>query len=429
MDLIDALATGEFERLIGTPEGDWLDFKTSPYQLDTPQGKWELAKDAAAFANKGGGYIVIGVEAARQINAVAETAVQIRRVNKSVVNPDRYRGVLDSWVYPPLRNVQLRWFPPEGTEATGIFVVEVPAQDDQDKYFVVRKMVDDAGAESGAVGIPVRDGDRVTWLPAERIHHLIHAGRRLAPPRPAAPPHARIDLERRAEERIQHLERLGDEWGELPIYVLQAFPPPNGQLSDLYEPEGLLGTLSVPRGLRSSGFNWRTGVEPEVIEGTLLYRRLERALWLDPDGLLTAATLVTRDSLGWAINDRRPPAAPLRVNAIVLVEMTLEFFRLVHNELKPRAGEGQWSFLIRCKRFQQGRVVLSPGWRERGLGLEEPRPASSDDWTRRLNSEDSPQRDAFLALSRIYALWGLGESAIPFTTEQGQISEAAILAP
>lgn len=426
MDLIDALATGQFDRLIDTSESHWLDFKLAPYPLDSPKGKWELVKDVTAFANKEGGYILIGIETERHVNAVVETALRLRPVSKASVNPDQYRSVIDSWVYPQIRNVQLRWFPPAPAEAMGIFVIEISGQDDQDKYFVLRKMVDDSGAESGAIGIPIRDGDRVAWLPAERVHHLIQAGRRGPATRPHISPEPSPDLGRRPEERVSQLERLED-WTALPLYALQALPPAGGpeQLPELYEREGLLGTLSMPRGLRSSGFGWRTGIEPEVVEGSLLCRRLGRALWLDPDGFLTAATIVTRDTLGWAINDRRPADAPLRINSIALIEMTLEFFRFVHQELKPRAGEGSWRFFVRCRRFQSGRVVLSPGWSERGLGLEQPKEASSDEWTKRFGSEQDPARDAFLALSKVYGLFGLGESVIPFTVD-GRVSEETV---
>lgn len=427
MDLIDALARDEFDQLLDTPESEWLDFKLAPYQLATPKGKWELAKDVAAFANKEGGYIVIGIETERHVNAVVETAVAVRPTAKAVVDPNQYRSVIDAWVYPQARKVQLKWFPQDPAEADGLFVIEVPPQQETDKFFILRRMLDEAQTETGAIGIPIRDGDRVAWLPAERIHHLITIGRHPPPARPHLPPEAQVDLRRRAEQRVSLLEEMED-WTDLPLYVLQALPPPAGpeQLPDLYEREGLWGALSYPQGLRSSGFGWRTGVDPEVLDGSLLCRRLGRAVWLDADGLLTAATVVNRDTLGWAINDRRAPDAPLRVNAIALVEMTFEFFRFVHNQLKARAGADGWSFVVRCKRFRSGSVVLSPGWRDRGIGLEEPRQASSDDWTKHFDTEQTPQRDAFVALSRVYALWGLGESAIPFAVD-GLVPDEAIL--
>lgn len=427
MDLIDALARSEFDRLLGTPESQWLDFKLAPYQLESPRGKWELGKDVAAFANKRGGYIVIGIETQRHENSVEETAVDVRPTAKALVDPNRYRSVIDTWVYPQVRNLQLKWFPPNPSEENGLFVIEVPPQEEDDKFFILRKMVDDAGTESGAIGIPIRDGDRVVWLPAERIHHLIKMGTHPTPGPSVRPGEVHEDLQQRADQRIDQLEEMED-WSQQPTFALQALPPPGApeQIRDLYEPEGLWGALSRPRGLRSSGFGWRTGVEPEVLNGSLLCRGIDRALWLDADGLLTAATIVNRETLGWAINDRRPPDSPIRINAITLVEMTFEFFRFVRNELTPRLGQGQWTFVVRCRRLRSGRVLLSPGWSDRGLGLEEPRQASSDDWTKRFESEGSPQRDTFLALSRVYGLWGLGESTIPFASE-GRVPDEAIL--
>jgi hypothetical protein len=50
-ELLTVLATGDFSRLEGVSEGAAIDFKGEPYQLDDEYGKFELAKDVAAFAN------------------------------------------------------------------------------------------------------------------------------------------------------------------------------------------------------------------------------------------------------------------------------------------------------------------------------------------------------------------------------------------
>ncbi|MFD3538420.1 RNA-binding domain-containing protein [Streptomyces sp. NPDC058662] len=47
--------------LLGLCETQWLDVKGGPYQLANPRSVEELAKDVAAFANGGGGLIVIGI--------------------------------------------------------------------------------------------------------------------------------------------------------------------------------------------------------------------------------------------------------------------------------------------------------------------------------------------------------------------------------
>lgn len=51
--IVDALAQGQVDRLIGNDESEQVDFKLAPYLLDTDERRWELAKDVAAFANRG----------------------------------------------------------------------------------------------------------------------------------------------------------------------------------------------------------------------------------------------------------------------------------------------------------------------------------------------------------------------------------------
>jgi hypothetical protein len=51
-ELVEILITGEVERLLGTPESIWLDFKRDPYELGTAKGKWECLKDVVALANE-----------------------------------------------------------------------------------------------------------------------------------------------------------------------------------------------------------------------------------------------------------------------------------------------------------------------------------------------------------------------------------------
>ncbi|MFI9604767.1 helix-turn-helix domain-containing protein [Streptomyces sp. NPDC052043] len=64
------LAAQQPEAILGTPESQWVDFKSvgpkGPYDLSTEKGKFELAKDVAAFANASGGLLVCGFRAKRR---------------------------------------------------------------------------------------------------------------------------------------------------------------------------------------------------------------------------------------------------------------------------------------------------------------------------------------------------------------------------
>ncbi|HMG42732.1 MAG TPA: ATP-binding protein [Acidimicrobiales bacterium] len=58
---IDAITEADLERLVGAPETEWFDAKRDPYGNSDAQ-KRELASDVAAFANRQGGLIIVGLE-------------------------------------------------------------------------------------------------------------------------------------------------------------------------------------------------------------------------------------------------------------------------------------------------------------------------------------------------------------------------------
>lgn len=60
------LLTGQLARFVGLPESAWLDVKSGPYRLDNPGSAAELAKDVAAFANGGGGLLLVGFSTRRE---------------------------------------------------------------------------------------------------------------------------------------------------------------------------------------------------------------------------------------------------------------------------------------------------------------------------------------------------------------------------
>lgn len=425
MELLRALSTGSVDELIGTAESDWLEFKSACYQLDKPKEKWELAKDVAAFANRQGGFIVIGVRTERHQHEVVDAVVSHSRVPKRLVDADAYRKIIGSWIYPRVRDVGFQWFPPEITEETGLLAINVRAQSEDDKPFVVRKMLNEEEKETGALGVPFREGAETDWMSAERAHHLMKSAIPPVPTGPTPPPtETREALTSRADERIADVEQL-QGWEETPVYLLQALPPASGgMIEGFFDEGGPAAALGDPPSVRSTGFNLRMGGEREVVEGGVVYRRRSRLVWLDPDGLFTVAGEGTREFLGWAINDRRSEDI-LRVNSIGLVEFTFEFFRFVHQQLAPRAS-GTWNYRVICRGFQQGRLALAAGT-PASLGIWFDAPvASSDDWVQPVEASGDPGRDALRALTQVYALFGLGSEVIPFS-EQGAISEQAIL--
>ncbi len=180
--------------------------------------------------------------------------------------------------------------------------------------------------------------------------------------------------------------------------------------------------------MRQAGFAGRWRHRPEAFEGGWITRSDDGLTWLDPDGLLTQAVLVSEDSpLGWYYNQHREQGDPLILHPTAIVEITLEFFRLLYLLIKPLAGTGRWQHHVCCRRFRSHQVNL--GEQESGLpaAIAGRQLASSDDWTKQFEEHGDPHRDAFEALARFYALFGLSSESVPLV-DAGAVSESALVA-
>lgn len=73
--VIEIFDSGTFDALEGVVEDGRIDFKGQPYDLSSEYGKFELAKDVAAFANGShDAIIVVGVETEQPTNSPFEIA-------------------------------------------------------------------------------------------------------------------------------------------------------------------------------------------------------------------------------------------------------------------------------------------------------------------------------------------------------------------
>ena len=57
--VVDLMRGGRIDALVGQKESSWIDFKRDGYPSKTDEGKLELAKDVASFANTSGGLIIM----------------------------------------------------------------------------------------------------------------------------------------------------------------------------------------------------------------------------------------------------------------------------------------------------------------------------------------------------------------------------------
>lgn len=173
-DLKSALAALDAQNpllLLGLRETQWLDAKGGPYQLADPRSVEELAKDVAAFANGGGGLIVIGI--ATRLEHDEEVLDHIVEVGPGTVNLDQIRKLIRQWITPAPRRVRVGW---SGGDGERVVFIDIPAQA-VDTLFVVPPPVGKHGSPpTDTVAVPVRDGDGTRWLQRTEIQQLLSAG-------------------------------------------------------------------------------------------------------------------------------------------------------------------------------------------------------------------------------------------------------------
>lgn len=132
-----------YDSLIGLQEDAWLEAKGgTPYDFSVPVGRYELAKDVAAFANGTGGIVVVGLTTTRHANTQTDEITAYDLCPQTAFNPAQYASLIGEYVHPPIEGLAVYWVPvnPEGTHGLGI--IEVPPQNPDRQYFLIANAVD-----------------------------------------------------------------------------------------------------------------------------------------------------------------------------------------------------------------------------------------------------------------------------------------------
>ncbi|MFK0156474.1 helix-turn-helix domain-containing protein [Streptomyces sp. NPDC090493] len=419
-EVVSALAQSRPDDLKGTAENGWLDFKTTPYAVHTEKGKFELAKDVAAFANAQGGLLVCGARTVALTTEAKDVVEELTPFPKELAKIQNCRDVIQEYVLPPV-TTNFTWYDAPAKEGCGYLIIEVEPLHEQARYAMVRKMLSDKDKFTEGWSIPVRHGDQTVFLHPNEIYYLINTtqqsrtGARAAPVAIASttPTLSPADLAAGRRE----LEELLD-WQDTPVLYWQSTPSrvPDGFLEQLHRPDGIRHHLINQESLRGEqGFNFMFAyVPPKAYEGGLLLSDSRRALWVRADGSVIAGAVATGDLLCWAMNQQGDSA---RLNVIALSEANLEYFRWVDRFLLP-VVDGQWEHRVTAKRFTgEEPRLLAPGANPVFPMIGMQNQASSADWDRAWLAAGDPEVDAFQALSQIYALFGLAASQNPFTTD------------
>jgi len=224
---------------------------------------------------------------------------------------------------------------------------------------------------------------------------------------------------------VDHTERYMG-WQDSAIYALAAAPRQTPDRIPNFYGGTLREAFEAPEGLRHAGFGigWRQDARLE--DGSLVASDSDfRVRQLDPDGFFVVAARAEESFLGRVGPHPTGEPRSLKINTTVLVEFTYEFCRF-QNAVLQGAVEGSWDLALTVRGAQSRTWGLQLGPRNTMIESDYS-PASSDAWLRTIPSTNNPESDAFELLARFYDLFGLPESAIPFTSDR-KIDRSALIA-
>jgi hypothetical protein len=174
--VVDLVAGGRADLLIGQPEGPWLDVKSAHYDLATPKGKISLAQAVSRFANaEEGGIVVVGM-GTKKIPG-GELIDSIKPVPVDTATIRRYRQAIESCLFPFPVGLEIRRI--ETSPGEGLVLVSLPPQEEELKPFLVHGAIVGDRVEGAYISIVRRSGEDSIPITAAQIHSTLAAGRAL----------------------------------------------------------------------------------------------------------------------------------------------------------------------------------------------------------------------------------------------------------
>jgi len=167
---------GNFNFLIKKIENDFFDCKSQIYDLGNSHSKRELAKDVSSFANLNGGYILIGPKTEKSETHFGEEVKEISFINRILIDTEQYNSVINDWIFPKVDGVEIKWITIKEGEK-GILIIKVPPQKENQKPFLIKKIIDENGKNSEIIfGYSKRKQDKSESLTIENIHRIVRDG-------------------------------------------------------------------------------------------------------------------------------------------------------------------------------------------------------------------------------------------------------------
>lgn len=170
---------GKAHLMAGLSEDEWLDVKSSPYQINAQEpactrSKIELAQDVARFANGDcDAILVIGFREKKE--GKTTRLANLTPVPLSDVDPDQYRAVIDGRIIPPVDGLLVERI--DMGNGQGVLMISVPPQPREMQPYLVHGAVAGDKIEGDFFSIVRRRGEASITTTAAQIHAYIVAGK------------------------------------------------------------------------------------------------------------------------------------------------------------------------------------------------------------------------------------------------------------
>lgn len=443
------LESGDLDQLVGVIENYQVECKKAPYHLVEESHKREFAKDVSGLANASGGLILLGAETIKDPTHSGDEISTIHLFRQERVDQGRYMDVLQSWVYPTLKNVVIKWFKSINDPQEGIVAIDVPLQPETQRPFLITKTAE-VNSKSGKVkmsevlfGYAERRRDETPPTSVQEIQARLKDGlhfsslneqlesiqetlQSLQISRQSFPTSSPYDL---LDERIglvlSELE-LGES---APTYILAAAPKETVEIPGLFASKDteIVRILQRVHALRPSGFNIDTRGRAARIVGGNRRRSLEpkdATLNLWRGGMLIFAEDAVR-SVCW--QPVKKIGTPLRINQLAMIETVFlfaEMSRLVFKDTCPQPSEILYRLEFRNITVSGTPCGLVPGvpgddnWRF-GHDIHRAPDSKVRADVRWPSSTIDAGRVAYRLACSVYEQFGMEHDMVPYTEKAG----------
>lgn len=434
-ELESIIEDGNFTRIKGECESAFFDCKREIYNLKRNSSKFELAKDVSAFANAGGGYILIGIETKKSGTSHCDKIVDIHPLEQNLCDPKQYLDVIAKWIYPKPKDIQAKWYPTKESSNKGIFVIKIPLQSRIQKPFLISRTVQESEKLCEVLfGYCERKHESNDPKSVVELHQILRDG---------------LNYSDNLDSRLQSIELALDKFVESspPVksenfkidekinevlhtegmnlkraMILTAYPDYPVNLKTLFssDPQSLKSKLEHPPKIRERGFGLRTLDRARIIKGTFcrVTNGDRKAIDLYKDGTLVAALKADEDFLCWAMK-------ALTINPVALVESIYEFVQLYELIIQDMDKKPKKIYLkIDFRNFHQNNtknILAAGGLNDIGfVFMDDIRYAPDNNWFDYFEINEEDFEVHFVALGiieMIYLYFGFELEAIPYTKE------------